>query len=132
MLKTNQPPQPLQCSAPQKSPSGYITPGYYDDSKIRRATTKRRGKRSVQERNFHRNSTRIQRKSQAGLQEPYVTPSSPDFSKPRAGQRRKHKGAVRQKRHRDADSINHGSTAVSQLTEPVSSRLRSRWLERKH
>ena len=63
-----------------------------------------------------------QKKSYLQSQNPYVTPSSPDFSTVRARQRRKCKDVARQKRRLDGDSTYLESRAVSQ---PISSRLRS-------
>ena len=63
-----------------------------------------------------------QKKSYSQSQNPYVTPSSPDFSTVRAQRRRKRKDVARQKRRLDGDSTYLESTAVSQ---PISSRLRS-------
>ncbi|MCJ1456653.1 hypothetical protein MMC28_007015 [Mycoblastus sanguinarius] len=121
-------PSPSQaCSVAQRPYNGYANPRSHE-SRTRRSTVKKLGKGSTQQRGHKvkdQNSDGEQKKSHLPPQNPYVTPSSPDFSVARAQQRRKRKDVVRQKRRRDADSTYRGSTAVSQSTEPISSRLRS-------
>jgi len=116
----------LNNSATQESPSGCVTPTSSDGLRPRQAIAKRQHKPSRQERNHNRNLEGMQSKLQAQPRYPYLTPDSLNYSNPRAGQRRKHKGFVRQKRQLDRDSTYRGSRAVSQPIEPVSSRLRSK------
>ena len=118
-------PSPSQaCSVDQRPYNGYATPRS-DESRTRRSATKELCKGSTQQRG-HKVADKIpdgeQKKSYSQSQNPYVTPSSPDFSTVRARQRRKRKDVARQKRRLDGDSIYLGSRAVSQ---PISSRLRS-------
>ena len=119
------PPSPTPaCSIAQRSPNGYATP-QSDESRTRRLTIKELCKGSTPQRRYKVKDQNLdggQNKSYLPSQNPYVTPSSPDFSVARAHQRRKRKDVVRQKRYRDADRTYRGSTAVSQ---PISSRLRS-------
>jgi len=119
------PPSPSQaCSVDQRPYNGYATPRS-DESRTRRSTIKELCKGSTQQRR-HKVTDRIsdeeQKKSYLQSQNPYVTPSSPDFSTLRARQRRKRKDVARQKRRLDGDSTYLELRAVSQ---PISSRLRS-------
>lgn len=120
------PPSPSQaCSVDQRPYNGYATPRS-DESRTRRSTIKELCKGSTQQRR-HKVTDKIsdgeqKKKSYSQSQNPYVTPSSPDFSTVRARQRRKRKDIARQKRRLDWDSTYLESRAVSQ---PTSSRLRS-------
>ena len=119
------PPLPSQvCYVPQRPNNGYATPRP-DESRTRRSTIKELRKGSTQQRRHKvtdKISDREQKKSYSQSQNPYVTPSSPDFSTVRARQRRKRKDVARQKRRLYGDSTYLESRAVSQ---PISSRLRS-------
>ena len=112
------------CSVAQTPYNGYATPPS-DESRIRRPTAKELCKGSTRQRR-HKVTDKIsdgeQKKSYPQSQNPYVTPSSPDFSTLRARQRRKRKGIARQKRRLHGDSTYLESGAVPQ---PISSRLRS-------
>ena len=112
------------CSVAQTPYNGYVTPRS-DESRIRQSMMKELCKRATQQRRHKatdKNSDEEQKKSYSQSQNPYVTPSSPDFSTVRAKQRRKRKDVARQIRRLDGDSTYLGSRAVSQ---PISSRLRS-------
>ena len=112
------------CSVAQRPYNGCANPRP-DASRIRQSKAKELCKGSTQQRRpkvTGKNSDGEQKKSYPQSQNPYVTPSSPDFSTVRARQRRKRKDVARQKRSIDGHSIHLGSTAASQ---PISSRLRS-------
>jgi hypothetical protein len=120
----------LGSSATQESLNGYVTPNS-DRPRTRQPWIRSRCKNAAQRRHKVTDpspdgrSGKFQSQATSQSRNPYVTPSSPNFSEPKARQRRKYKGAVRQKRRLDADSAYHGSRAVSQPQEPISSRLRS-------
>jgi len=130
-LAERKPPSPpLGSSATQESLNGYVTPNS-DRPRTRQPWIRSRCKKAAQRRHKVTDPSpdgrpgKSQPQSTSQSRNPYVTPSSPNFSEPKARQRRKYKGAVRQKRRLDADSAYHGSRAVSQPQEPISSRLRS-------
>ena len=112
------------CSVAPRPYNGYATPRS-DESRTRRSTIKELCKGSTQQR-CHKVTYKVsdgeRKKSYSQSQNPYVTPSSPDFFTVRARQRRKRKDVARQKRHLDGDRTYLRSSAVSQ---PISSRLRS-------
>lgn len=119
------PPSPSQaCSVTQRPYSDYATPRS-DELRTQRSTVKKLCKGSTQQR-YHKITDKILDREQKKLylqsQNPYVTPSSPDFSTVRARQRRKRKEVVRQKRRLNEDSTYLESKAASQS---ISSRLRS-------
>ena len=112
------------CSVTQTPDNGFATPRS-DESRIRRSTVKELCKATTQQRRHKatdKHSDREQKKSYSQSQDPYVTPSSPDFSAVRARQRRKRKDIARQRRRLDRDNTYVQSRAVS---PPISSRLRS-------
>ena len=119
------PPSLLPARSVAQTPyNGYVTPRS-DEPRIRRSMIKELCKGATQQRRHKatdKNSDGEQKKSYSQSQNPYVTPSSPDFSTVRAKQRRKRKDVARQIRRLDGDSTYLGSRAVSQ---PISSRLRS-------
>ena len=123
VVERTPPSLPPVCSVAQTPYNGYATPRS-DESRIRRPTVKELCKGSIQQRR-HKVTDKIldgEQKSYLQSQNPYMTPSSPDFSIVRARQRRKRKDVARQKRRLDGDSTYLESRAVSQ---PISSRLRS-------
>ena len=112
------------CSVTQTPDNGFATP-QSDESRIRRSTVKELCKATTQQRRHKatdKHSDREQKKSYSQSQNPYVTPSSPDFFTVRARQRRKRKDVARQRRRPDRDNTYVQSRAVS---PPISSRLRS-------
>ncbi len=111
------------CSVAQRPHNDYATPRS-DESRTRRSTVKELCKGSTQQRHYKAADKILngeQKKSYSQSQNPFVTPSSPDFSTVRARQRRKRKDVARQIRRLDGDSTYLESRAVSQ---PISSRLR--------
>jgi len=113
------PSPPSGSSATQKSLNGYVAPNS-DRPRTRQPWIRSRCKNAAQRRHKVTDPSpdgrpgKSQPQSTSQSRNPYVIPSSPDFSEPKARQRRKYKGAARQKRR-----------AVSQPQEPISSRLRS-------
>ena len=86
---------PPACSVAQTPYNDYATPRS-DESRIRRPTIKKLCKGSIQQRR-HKITDKIldgKQKSYLQSQNPYMTPSSPDFSIVRARQRRKRKDIV--------------------------------------
>ncbi|KAI9748689.1 MAG: hypothetical protein M1835_001734 [Candelina submexicana] len=123
VVERKPPSPPPSSSAAQKSPNGYASPKS-DESRTRGSTTQERYEGPAHKVTDVCLDGR-QRKAHLLPHDPYVTPSSPDFSIVRSRQLRKPKGAARQKRRRNADSIYRGTRTILQSIEPISSRLRS-------
>ncbi len=121
---------PLDSSATQDSLNGCLTPNS-DRPRTCQPWIRSRSENAAQRRHKVTDPSpdgrpgKSQPQATSQSRNPYVTPNSTNFSEPKAQQRRKYKGAVRQKRRLNADSAYHGSRAVSQPQEPVSSRLRN-------